>query len=288
MQTGVAIFLTDETIGPAEVARLAEERGFDALFLPEHTHIPRSRQTPWPGGGDLPRHYWRSLDPFVALTAAAAATTRLRLGTGVALVIQRDPIVLAKEVATLDHLSGGRVEFGVGAGWNRDEIENHGTPYDRRFGVLRERVEAIKALWTQETATYEGRYVQFRDVTQWPKPVQQPHPPVWVGGVGKRVFDRVLAYGDGWFPNWDTDIEDRMAELQRRAEEAGRGRIPVTFFGADEDAAQLERLRAAGRRPRAVLPAAAARRRGRGGGGPHRRAHRQRLSDRATRRSPRR
>ena len=246
METGVAIVLTDETIGPAEVARLAEERGFDALFLPEHTHIPRSRLTPWPGGGDLPRHYWRSLDPFGALTAAAAATTRLRLGTGVALVIQRDPIVLAKEVATLDHVSGGRVEFGVGAGWNRDEIENHGTPYDRRFGILRERVEAMKALWTQETASYEGRYVQFRDVTQWPKPVQQPHPPVWVGGMGKRVFDRVLAYGDGWFPNWDTDIEDRMAELQRRAEEAGRGRIPVTFFGAAEDPAQLERLRAAG------------------------------------------
>ena len=246
MQTGVAIFLTDETIGPAEVARLCEERGFDALFLPEHTHIPRSRLTPWPGGGDLPRHYWRSLDPFVALTAAAMVTTRLRLGTGVALVIQRDPIVLAKEVATLDHLSGGRVEFGVGAGWNRDEIENHGTPYDRRFGILRERVQAMKALWTQETATYEGRYVQFRDVTQWPKPVQQPHPPVWVGGMGKRVFDRVLAYGDGWFPNWDTDIEDRMAELQRRAEEAGRGRIPVTFFGAAEVPAQLERLRAAG------------------------------------------
>jgi probable F420-dependent oxidoreductase len=246
MKTGVAIFLTDETIGPAEVARLAEERGFDALFLPEHTHIPRSRLTPWPGGGDLPRHYWRSLDPFVALTVAAAATTRLKLGTGVALVIQRDPIVLAKEVATLDLLSGGRVEFGVGAGWNRDEIENHGTPYDRRFGILRERVEAIKALWTQETATYEGRYVQFHDVTQWPKPVQQPHPPVWVGGMGRKVFDRVLAYGDGWFPNWDTDIEDRMAELSRRAEEAGRGRIPVTFFGAAEDRAQLERLQAAG------------------------------------------
>ena len=246
METGVAIFLTDETIGPAEVARLAEERGFDALFLPEHTHIPRSRLTPWPGGGDLPRHYWRSLDPFVALTAAAAATTRLKLGTGVALVIQRDPIVLAKEVSTLDHISGGRVEFGVGAGWNRDEIENHGTPYDRRFGVLRERVEAMKALWTQETASYEGRYVQFPDVTQWPKPVQQPHPPIWVGGMGKKVFDRVLAYGDGWFPNWDTDIEDRLAELSRRAEEAGRARIPVTFFGAAEDRAQLERLHAAG------------------------------------------
>jgi probable F420-dependent oxidoreductase len=243
---GLAIFLTDESIGPAEMGRLAEERGFESLFLPEHTHIPTARRTPWGGGDELPRHYYRTLDPFVALTAAAAATTRLRLGTGVCLVIQRDPIVTAKAVATLDVLSGGRFEFGVGAGWNREEIEHHSTPFERRFGVLRERVEAMKALWTQEAASYEGRYVAFEASAAWPKPVQRPHPPILVGGNGERVLDRVLRYGDAWFPNREAHLAERVAELQRRAADAGRGRIPVTYFGADVDRGAIERLTAAG------------------------------------------
>jgi probable F420-dependent oxidoreductase len=246
MHTGLIIFATEYAIRIDELARAAEERGFESLFLPEHTHIPTARRTPWGGGDVLPRHYYRTLDPFLALTAAAAATTRLRLGTGVCLVIQRDPIVTAKEVATLDVLSGGRFELGVGAGWNREEIEHHGTPFERRFGVLRERVEAMKALWTQDEAIYEGRYVSFESSAAWPKPVQRPHPPILVGGNGERVLDRVLRYGDGWFPNREARLAERVAELQRRAAEAGRGRIPVTYFGADPDRAAVERLTAAG------------------------------------------
>src|SRR5215210_8276250 len=201
MEFGLSMFVTDETATPAEVARITEERGFGALFFTEHTHIPVARATPWGGGAELPRHYWRCLDPFVALTAAAGATTTLRLGTGVCLVPQRDPIVTAKEVATLDLLSGGRFEFGVGAGWNREEIENHGTDFSRRFGILRERVEAMKAIWTSEEAAYHGRHVTFSGLAAWPKPVQRPHPPVLVGGNGPKVLDRVLTYGDVWFPN---------------------------------------------------------------------------------------
>jgi probable F420-dependent oxidoreductase len=244
---GLAIFLTDESISPADMGRLAEDRGFESLFLAEHTHIPVARQTPWGSSGEeMPRHYYRTLDPFVALTAAAAATTTLRVGTGVCLVIQRDPIVTAKEVASLDFLSGGRFEFGVGAGWNREEIENHGTPFDRRFGIMRERVEAMKALWTQEEASYQGRYVSFEPSAAWPKPVQQPHPPVLIGGNGERVLDRVLRYGDGWFPNSEEGLGERIAELQRRAAEAGRGHLPVTFFGADRDVGAIQRLTDAG------------------------------------------
>jgi probable F420-dependent oxidoreductase len=246
MDFGLAIFLTDETIGPAEMARLAEERGYESLFVPEHTHIPLPRRTPWGDGSEMPRHYYRTLDPFVALTAAAAVTTRLRLGLGVCLVIQRDPIVTAKEVATLDLLSGGRVDFGIGAGWNREEIEHHGTPFGNRFGVMRERVEAMRAIWTEEEATYHGRHVQFDRVTAWPKPVQRPHPPVLIGGNGERVLDRVLRYGDGWFPNREAGLAERIADLQRRAAEAGRGHIQVTYFGADRDPAAIERLTAAG------------------------------------------
>ena len=246
MDTGIGYFATHDAAGPGEVARLVEEHGHNAIYFAEHTHIPASRETPYAGGGELPRKYAHTYDLFVTMTAAAAATSRLRIGSGICLVVERDPITTAKEVASVDHLSGGRVEFGVGAGWNREEMVNHGTDPRTRMKLLAERVEAMKAIWTQDEASYHGRFVDFDRIWSWPKPVQQPHPPVWVGGMGKRVFDRVLAYGDGWFPNWDTDIEDRMAELSRRAEEAGRGRIPVTFFGAAEDRAQLERLQAAG------------------------------------------
>jgi probable F420-dependent oxidoreductase len=246
MDYGIAIFLTDETIGPAHLARLVEERGFRSLFLPEHTHIPAGRETPYRPGGELPRHYWRCLDPFVALTAAAAASTDLRVGTGVCLLIQRDPITTAKEVATLDLLSGGRFEFGIGAGWNKEEIENHGTPFDRRFRILRERMQAMQAIWTDDEATFHGEYVNFDRITSWPKPVQRPYPPVLLGGNGPTVLDRVLAYADGWMPNIENDLGARVAELHRRTDEAGSARKRVAYFGADRDAGAVERLTAAG------------------------------------------
>jgi probable F420-dependent oxidoreductase len=244
MRFGLSIFLTDETIGPADMGRLAEERGFDSLWLPEHTHMPVDH-TPYPSGGEVPRQYLRTLDPFVALTAAAAATERLLLGFGICLITQRDPIVTAKEVATLDHVSGGRVMFGVGAGWNRPEVEHHGTAFDRRFGVMRERVEAMRALWTQEIASYEGRYVSFGPTWQWPKPVQDPLP-VYVAGNAEQVLDRVLRFGDHWMPNREWDLETRIPELRRRAAEAGKPRPEVTYFGAEIDRAMAERLASAG------------------------------------------
>jgi probable F420-dependent oxidoreductase len=249
MELGLAHFLTDYGMQPAELGRAAEERGFESLFLPEHTHIPVSRKTPYPGGGELPREYGHTVDPFVALAAAASVTERLKLGTGVCLVIQRDPIVTANEVATLDNLSGGRFLFGVGAGWNREEMENHGTDPDTRFRRMRESIEAMKAIWTQDEAEYHGRIVDFDPIWCWPKPVQTPHPPILVGGLGEKVLDRVVAYGDEWIPNRVKSPEDlsvRIAELQRRAEAAGRGPIPVTVFGAKSEVRLLERLEAAG------------------------------------------
>ncbi|HET8758705.1 MAG TPA: LLM class F420-dependent oxidoreductase [Solirubrobacteraceae bacterium] len=229
---GLTIFPTGYSIGPAELARAAEDAGFEALFFAEHTHIPVSRDTPRPGGGELPRRYWHTLDPFVALTAAAAATERLRLGTGVCLVIERDPITTAKAAASVDLVSGGRFEFGVGGGWNREEMANHGTDFTRRFGLMRERVEAIKAIWTQEEPEYHGSYVDFDPIWSFPKPVQQPHPPVIVGGTGEKVLDRVLRYGDQWMPNRIAEpdrLKGRIAELRDRA---GR-HVPVTYYGAD-------------------------------------------------------
>jgi probable F420-dependent oxidoreductase len=249
MELGLAHFLTDYGMQPAELGRAAEARGFESLFLPEHTHIPVSRRTPYPGGGELPPEYSHTLDPFAALAAAAAATERLKLGTGVCLVIERDPIVTAKEVATVDHISGGRFLFGVGAGWNREEMENHGTDPDTRFRRMRESVEAMKAIWTQDEAEYHGRIIDFDPIWCWPKPVQKPHPPVLVGGLGEKVLDRVVAYGDEWIPNrvkTPEELGERIAELQRRAEEAGRGRIPVTVFGTKPEVRLLERLKSAG------------------------------------------
>ena len=200
MDTGVAIFPTHDAIAPADMARLAEERGHESLFFPEHTHIPAARQTPWPGGRELPRKYAHTLDLFVAATAAVTATTRLRVGSGICLVIERDPITTAKEVASVDYLSGGRFEFGVGAGWNREEMANHGTDPRHRMALLRERVEAMKAIWTSDEASYAGEYVKFERIWSWPKPAQRPYPPVLVGGNGPGVLDRVLAFGDAWFP----------------------------------------------------------------------------------------
>ena len=249
MELGLAHFLTDYGMAPAELGRQAEQRGFESLFLPEHTHIPVSRETPYPGGGELPTEYSHTLDPFVALGAVAAVTGRLKLGTGVCLVIERDPIVTAKEVATLDHLSGGRFLFGVGAGWNIEEMRNHGTDPSTRFRRMRESVEAMKAIWTEDEAEYHGKVIDFDPIWIWPKPVQKPHPPVLVGGLGDRVYDRVVAYGDEWIPNRVQSPEalgERIEELQRRAEAAGRGPIPVTVFGTKPEVRLLERLRAAG------------------------------------------
>jgi probable F420-dependent oxidoreductase len=227
---------------------MTEERGFESLFFPEHTHIPASRDTPYPLGGELPSMYSRTYDPFVALTAAAGSTSRLRIATGICLVIERDPIVTAKEVASLDRISDGRFLFGVGAGWNLEEMRNHGTDPSARFGLMRERIEAMKAIWSADEATYTGEHVRFDRIWSWPKPLQQPHPPILVGGNGPRVLDRVLAYGDEWMPNRvrDDEMLARIAELTTAAQQAGRAPVPVTVMGLMRDPTRIERLERAG------------------------------------------
>jgi probable F420-dependent oxidoreductase len=245
MDIGVVMFGVDFAIHPVELGKLAEERGFESLFLPEHTHIPVSRETPYPAGGELPPEYSHTHDPFVSLSMVAAVTERLRVGTGICLVMQRDPITTAKEVATLDTLSGGRFLFGVGAGWNREEMRNHGTDPARRFSVMRERIEAMKAIWTSEEAEYHGEHVDFDPIWSWPKPVQQPHPPVLVGGLGERVIDRVLAFGDAWMPNRLRNPDQLRERIESLRERAGR-HVPVTFFGAKPEPRALERLEWAG------------------------------------------
>ena len=249
MHFGVAVFPTDESADPATIARMTEERGFESLFFPEHTHIPVSRRTPYPVGGDLPSEYARTHDPFVALAFAAAATTTLRLGTGILLMAQRDPIVTAKAVASLDVLSGGRVLLGVGAGWNIEEMEDHGVDPARRFGRMREGVEAMRALWTQDEASYEGDHIAFPPTWSWPKPLQPGGPPVLLGGNGKRVLERVVRYGDAWYPNFlgdDDRMIARLEKLRALGEEAGRGALPTTLQVAPTEPERLERLAAAG------------------------------------------
>ena len=244
MEFGVGYFPTHDGIGPGPLARLLEERGQNALVFAEHTHIPASRESPYPSGGPLPMKYWHCYDLFVALTAAAAATTSLRVGSGICLVIERDPIITAKEVASIDHLSGGRLEFGVGAGWNREEMRNHGTDPRVRMALLGERVEAMRAIWTQDAASYSGRYVSFERIWSYPKPVQRPGPPVLVGGDGPSVLDRVLAFGDGWLPNWrgDAGIFQRVKELRARADRP----VEVQMLSAPADPGVLEAMRKAG------------------------------------------
>jgi probable F420-dependent oxidoreductase len=229
-----------------ELAPAVEERGFESLWATEHTHIPASRRTPWPGGADLPQDYWHTLDPFVALTAAALVTRTLKVATGVCLVIEHDPIDLAKQVATLDHLSDGRFIFGVGGGWNREEMADHGTPFELRWKVLRERVEAMKEIWTKDEAEYHGELVNFDPMWSWPKPVQKPHPPVLLGGNGPNTLKRVVRYCDGWMPNRG-DFMSRIPELQRMAADAGRGHIPVSAYSSLRGGAEeIERFTAAG------------------------------------------
>ena len=243
MEIGVGYFATHDAMDPGALARLVEERGHESLFFAEHTHIPAARTTPYDAGGDLPRKYWHTYDLFVTLTAAAAATSRLRVGSGVCLVIERDPITTAKEVASVDVLSGGRLEFGVGAGWTREEMANHGTDPRKRMTVLRERVEAMKQIWTEDEASYHGDHVSFERIWSWPKPAQRPHPPVLVGGHGPTVLDRVLSFGDAWFPNHrGPQIVERAQELWSRAERP----IDVMVMGAPNDPRVIETYEAAG------------------------------------------
>ena len=249
MHYGVVMFATEYAIAPDELARALEERGFESVWFPEHTHIPASRRSPWPGGANLPREYWSSYDPFVALMAAGAATKRLKLGTGICLVIERDPITLAKEVASLDHLSGGRFLFGIGGGWNAEEMEDHGTAFKTRFRRLREQILAMKEIWTKDEAEYHGQFVNFDRMWSFPKPAQRPHPPILMGGDGPTTFDRVLEYADAWMPvvgRMGSAFSDKMATLQRRAKEVGRGPIPVSAFMVKPDRAVLDPLQAAG------------------------------------------
>ena len=224
MDIGVMLFPTDRSIGPVELARAVEERGLHSLYFPEHTHIPVSRRTPYPAGGELPEEYKRTHDPFLALTAAAVVTERIELGTGICLVAQRDPIVTAKAVASLDVLSGGRFVFGIGVGWNEDEMAHHGVDPARRRAVGREHVLAMKALWTEDEASFDGEHVHLAPSWSWPKPVQRPHPPILLGGAGGPVtFRHVVEYCDGFMPIGGRGVvRDRITELRQVAQEAGR------------------------------------------------------------------
>ena len=254
MKIGVFYFPVDYGINIAELARALEERGFESLFVPEHTHIPVSRRTPFPSGGELPKRYAHTHDPFVALSFAAAVTKNLRLGTGICLIPERDPIVTAKEVASLDQLSGGRFEFGIGGGWNVEEMENHGARYNTRFKLMRERILAMKALWTQEEAEYHGEMVDFDKVWSYPKPAQKPHPPILLGGETDYTLRRVVEYCDGWFPRpgRGVEIREQLARLNRMAAEKGRDpkTISTSVFRAPTDKAALEGIRGGRHRPR--------------------------------------
>jgi len=244
MKFGIAIFPTDYAISMAELAPAVEEAGFESLWVAEHSHIPTSRITPYPAGGELPRMYLHTMDPFVALTAAALASKTLKVGTGICLLIERDPIHTAKEAASLDVVSKGRFLFGIGGGWNREEMADHGTVFETRWKLLRERVEAVKAIWTQDEAEYHGEMVDFGPMWCWPKPVQKPHPPVLLGGNGENVLKRLVAYADEWMPNRGAALQ-RIPELREIAQAAGRGHIPVTFYPRDT-AADIERAAEAG------------------------------------------
>lgn len=234
MKFGVNTFVTDESIRPDALGRALEERGFETLLVTEHSHIPAKRETPWSGGGELPREYYRTYDPFVALAIASAATTALTLGTAVALLAQRDVFQTAKEVASLDVLSGGRVLFGVGVGWNREEMRNHGVEPGRRGPLLNEKIAALKSIWTTEEAEFHGEHLDFDPVFSWPKPLQRPHPPIAVGGESPAALNRLVRYGDEWLPRAKTPVD----ELRRVASWlAGQGRADVrtTLCGATAD-----------------------------------------------------
>jgi probable F420-dependent oxidoreductase len=238
MRFGIATFITDESIRPDVLGPALEERGFHSLFIAEHSHIPVSRDSPYPAGGELPRRYYRTLDPFVALSAVASVTSRLVLGTGIVLLPQRDVIHTAKEVASLDLVSRGRVAFGVGIGWNREEMRNHGTDPATRGARVDEQLAALKQIWTNDRAEFHGRQIDFDPIFAWPKPVQQPHPPIYLGGESPAALRRLATYGDAWLPRAHTD----PAEIRRVREwlaEQGRTDVPFTIFAAGTDPAAL-------------------------------------------------
>jgi probable F420-dependent oxidoreductase len=250
MLFGVQMFATHYAIRPDELAREAEARGFESIWFPEHTHIPVSRRSPWPGGPVLPKEYSHTYDLFVALAMAAAVTSRIRVASGICLLVERDPITTAKEVASLDDLSCGRVLFGIGAGWNAEEMENHGTVFRTRWALLKERVQALKAIWTQDEASFDGEFVHFEPIWSWPKPVQRPHPPVILGAHGPKALRRVVDYCDGWIPIGMRagDLKAEIAALHRLATEKGRdpATISITVYGAPADSEALAGLRDAG------------------------------------------
>ena len=250
MDLGVFYFPVDYGINVAELARALEDRGFASLFFPEHTHIPVSRRTPFPGGGELPKRYAHTLDPFVAMSFAAAATSRLKVGTGICLLPQHDPIVTAKSVASLDLLSNGRVVFALGGGWNVEEMENHGATYDTRFAILRENVLAMKELWTKEEAEFHGKHVNFDPVWLHPKPAQRPHPPLDMGGETQHTLRRVIEFCDGWFPRASPrfDPVEGMSRMRQAAAEANRdpATLSMSVFRAPADKAEHDRYRQAG------------------------------------------
>lgn len=250
MKIGAFYFPTDYGIDVRELAREMEARGFDSLYFPEHTHIPSSRRTPFPSGGELPRRYAHTHDPFVACTAAAAATEKLILGTGICLVPQHEPIALAKTIASLDYFSGGRFVFGIGGGWNVEEMEHHGVKYKTRFAQMREHILAMKALWTEEEASFDGKFVTFEKSWSYPKPTQRPHPPILLGGESDYTLKRVVEYCDGWFPrpSHGFDANEGIARLRRFADEARRdmSTLRVTTFRAPADKATLDAFAQAG------------------------------------------
>ena len=250
MKIGAVMFLTTDSMQPAALGRALEERGFESLWVPEHTHIPSTRKTPYPAGGPLIRPYYDIMDPFLALNTAATVTTKLKIGTGIALLTQRDPIVTAKVVSSIDQLSNGRFLFGVGNGWNQDEIENHGTDFKSRHKLARERIEAMKTIWTEDEPEYHGEFVNFDKMKQWPKPAQKPHPPVLLGGESGHTLQRVVDFCEGWFPRGRAGdvILSGLKDLQARAARAGRDMktISVSIFGAKPDEATLESYAKAG------------------------------------------
>jgi probable F420-dependent oxidoreductase len=254
MELGVIVFPTDYGIAVRDLARLVEDRGFESMFFPEHTHVPVDRSSPFPAGGDLPEPYHRNLDPFVAHAVAATVTERLKLGTGICLVAQREPIVLAKTIASLDFLSGGRFLFGIGAGWNVEEMASHGVDPKRRWAYVADHVRAMKAIWANEEAEFDGEFTRFGPMWSWPKPVQRPNPPILIGGMTPKAWDRVLALGDGWIPALDVDLPlqgmlDSVAAFRDHCRIRGREPLPVTLamgYGRHTTTADLIAIARAG------------------------------------------
>ena len=261
MKIGISMFVTDSSISPGELGAAVEARGFESLWMPEHTHIPVSRKSPWGGGPVLPDHYKQTLEPFMSLTAAAMTTKRIKLATGICLVVERDPIHTAKQVASIDYLSGGRFIFGIGGGWNAEEMASHGTDFKTRFSLMRERVEAMKAIWTNDVAEYHGQFVDFEPMWCWPKPVQKPYPPIILGGAFPYGARRAVEYGDGWMPigGRDQDPLEIGRRFRQMVAESGRdpASIPMSVYGPRHEIDQLRALRDAGM-DRAVLAMATA------------------------------